>query len=260
MWSLFLFLISVVSATPADDINACVAQANDPAAFYTVSDDTTTLYSGADLGGMLAAASTALALDPEALTFTTNTEGRSAFIDFHTCTADQDVVHGVVIWANSAGAIHLFEHDIVTDSGAVYTLEEFHPALETLDENGAPLAPSNYPVFSFQADPAGAGCDSIHKVGVYVLGNQPVVLESARPARPEDPGFKNQGCIGDPCSACALMYNMPSDGNSPYYSCACRTGGTNPAYRCNHFIDTAPGKTNSWDDGNNDGIGDGGIW
>jgi len=189
------------------------------------------------------------------LTLTSNSAGREALIEFHACTSAQDITHGVVIWANSVGGIHLFEYDIVTDNGSVYELETFSPHLET---EGAPI---NVPVFSFQVQPATATCDSIHKAGEYVLGNQPIALNGMRPARESDPDFGDQGCAGDPCSACVLMYNTPTDGNAPHYSCACRTAATMPGTRCNHLINPAvPPKTNAWHDDNGDGIGDGGIW
>jgi len=242
------------SATQSAAEVSCVAGAEDPAAVYTVSDDSSTLYSGASLDLFLDAGSDQLLADADDLVVTLNAPARAAFNNYHQCLVPHGFMHSMYIWANTVGGFNFYEADLI-EGGHAYDFE----AIYVVEDDRVIVQHQR------RGNTTGS-CDSMYLKGELLDGEPYTITDKLyRPARPSDPGYSKNGCQGAPCSACTLFYYPDGSpaGTAPFYGCGCRYSPSGAfGTTCNHTINATSFEPAVFTDvdGGGDGVGDGGLW
>ena len=253
-----ILLAGAALASPSADLAACAASSNDPAASYVVESDDSTLYAGPDLAAMLGATQDALDHDMDTAALVVNAEGREALIAFHACTLDADLIAGPVVWANTLGGVQLYEHDMQDPDGTTWTLAAWYYV-------------DGIPVLSYAMDDSTPTCTRRHMPawttddGVVILGAKSLV--GWDPIYGAPPIYECEGRSACDTAECRMQSvggpDNPRHGPGWVWYCQCEgsaiLGPLEAAASCDIHVD--PNKTGkAWEDGDDDGIGDGGIW
>lgn len=267
MLSFFAALVALIStpafATPLPvldplvveaQMDACAAAAEDPLASYTVSDDVATLYAGNSLATFLATGNAEMQTSQAGLSVSANAEGKAALVTYRACMVGHHLSPALLDRMN--GDLGLFEEDMIA-GGMVYNVE------------AALYYPDGRFALGFAPDDSGT-CETVYVLGIVADGQAFVTTDKwYRPAKPDDPGYEMQICeSGAACSGkCELQYapnGAGGVGGDPIFLCLCKeaNGSIGGNQGCQGGVKPGEGsfEASDWQDGNGDGVGDGGMW
>lgn len=236
------------------DSNACILASSDAAASFVVTSSAgVVIYNDDSLDGYLDEISANLNAGIYDMTVVPNAAAKSAVKDYYVCLQTYDMVNAAVVWSNTVGGFHTFEHDAADDFNS-YSFSSMYDVDPDYD---------NHVALRLVRDFSPSYCDSVYVFGarddsgtvLFSMGLPPKDQSKSSPVNEKLTPYSCLSLSG--CQNCEMRKYTKYFVTNYYCLCKDQYGSSSCSIGPTDFWG---GSAAGWADTNGDGDGDGGIW